>query len=117
MHEMSIAREIIEIVRREISARNLTGVEQIGVKLGALSGVNPDALSFCFDAATMDMPALKAELIIESVPVKGKCLSCGGDIQIDDFIFICPLCDSPDIEIFQGEELQVDYIVPQDNGC
>ncbi|RKX28811.1 MAG: hydrogenase maturation nickel metallochaperone HypA, partial [Candidatus Zixiibacteriota bacterium] len=38
MHELRVATEIMEIVRQEMIRRKLTGIKEVGVRLGALSG-------------------------------------------------------------------------------
>jgi hydrogenase nickel incorporation protein HypA/HybF len=111
MHELGIALEIINIVREESSKRNLHELQEIGIRLGSLSGVDPEALSFSFEAATWDTPLASAKLRIEQIPVGGECRSCGKKLQLDDFVFMCPHCDSTDIDITQGEELDLAYLV------
>lgn len=113
MHELSIAMEIITIVQEEIVKRNLNGVKEVNVRLGALTGVDPEALSFGFESATIDSPLADTKLVIEQIPVKGKCRSCGKDIHVDDFVFLCPYCDSTNIDITQGEELNIEYLVEE----
>ena len=111
MHELRIATEIIAVAYAEMARRCLARLDEIGLRLGALSGVNPDALSFGFTAATFDTPLVHTRLVIERVPVKGTCRSCAGDFQVEEFVFICPHCGSRDMQITQGEELDIEYLV------
>jgi len=111
MHELSIAKEIISAVEKEVSKRRLSDVTEIKLKVGALAGVDPESLSFGFKASTIGTLFEKTKLTIEWVHVKGKCRICGKSISIDDLIFICPNCDSTDIEILQGEELDIEYLI------
>ena len=111
MHELSIALEIITIVEDEIVKRNLDGIAEVNISLGALSGVDPEALSFSFEAETIDTPLAETRLVIQQIPVKGICRSCKKDFSVDDFIFLCPYCDSVDINITQGNELDINYLV------
>jgi len=111
MHELSIAREIISVVELEASKRRLSSVSEIKLKVGALAGVDPESLSFGFKASTIGTAFEKTKLTVEWVHVKGKCRTCGKSISIDDLIFLCPLCDSTDIEILQGEELDIEYLI------
>jgi hydrogenase nickel incorporation protein HypA/HybF len=111
MHELGIALEIMNIVEDQMSKRSLDRLKEVGVRVGSLSGVDPEALSFSFEAATIDTPLAGAELVIEQIPVRGACRSCGKEVEVDDFVFMCPHCDSRDIEITQGQELDVAYLV------
>lgn len=56
MHELQAAIQIIEMVRKEMDRRKFTEIGRIGVRIGALSGFNPDALVFSFDAAAAETP-------------------------------------------------------------
>jgi len=111
MHELSIAQEIILAVEQEALKRHLTTVAEIKLKIGALAGVDPESLNFGFEASTLGTPLEKTKLNIEWINVKGKCRTCGRSISIDDLIFLCPNCDSADIEILQGEELDIEYLI------
>lgn len=111
MHELSIATEIITIAQKEMTERRLDTIKAVGVRLGALSGIDPEALSFGFQAGTIDTPLADVELIIEQVPVKGRCRSCGRGFQVDEFIFLCPHCQSTDMELTQGEELEIAHLI------
>ncbi len=50
MHELSIASAILDAVRKEAEKRPGVHVSKVGVRIGALSGVEPEALSFGFGA-------------------------------------------------------------------
>ncbi len=111
MHELSIAREIIEIVEAEVARLNLTRVETVNIRLGALTGVNPDALAFSFEASVVDTSLDGARLVIEKVPIKGRCRTCQAGFEVEEFVFLCPKCASGDLEITSGEELDINHLV------
>jgi len=110
MHELSIALEIIEIVEKEAAQRNFERIDEIGLKIGALAGVHPEALRFALEASTIDTPLGGMTINIEDLPVRGICRSCGKAIEIKEFVFICPHCGAGDLDIRQGEELDIAYI-------
>ena len=111
MHELRVATEIIEIVLGEMDRLKLSGVKEVGLRLGALSGFDAGALSFSFEAAVADSRLDGARLNIEQIPVKGNCSSCRKDFEVNEFYFICPFCGSTDITIVQGEELDITYLI------
>ena len=111
MHELSIAMEIIAIVQEEMDNLNLTKVETVNLRLGVLTGVNPDALSFGFEASVVDTRLDGARLVIEEIPIRGRCRSCGKDFEVAEFMFLCPHCSSTDLDILTGEELDIDHLV------
>ena len=111
MHELSIAKEIIAIVTTETERLRLDRVTAIHLRIGALSGVDPEALSFGFEAATLDTPLAGTRLVIQSVPVRAKCRACGRQFDIEDLVFLCPGCQSVDVDLTQGQEMQIDHLV------
>lgn len=110
MHELSIATSIVDTVLREIQRKSLPPVQTIAVRIGALSSVDPEALRFGFDAIIVDTPLAKTKLEIEFVPVQGKCRACNHEFAVQDFVFACPHCDSGQIDMTRGDELDIAYL-------
>ena len=111
MHELRIATEIIDIVQEEMTRRRLSKVTEVHLNLGALTGVDPEALAFGFEAATADTAMNGAALKINFIPVGGKCRSCKNDFELNEYVFICPKCGSSDLDINRGEELDIAYFI------
>ncbi|MFH2035227.1 MAG: hydrogenase maturation nickel metallochaperone HypA [Candidatus Zixiibacteriota bacterium] len=110
MHELGIALEIINLVEKGATQKKITLVDEIGLKIGALSGIDPEALRFAIEASTIDTPLAGVKVTIEHIPVRGACRVCRKAIEIEEFVFICPHCGSVDLDINQGEELDIVYI-------
>jgi len=110
MHELRIAESIMHTALREMESRKLRVVKTIGLRIGALSGVNVSSLEFGFEALVPETPLAGAKLNIEEIPVRGNCRLCGKDFEVNEFVFVCPNCFSGDIEIKQGQELDLVYI-------
>lgn len=110
MHELSIANAIVDTVLQEIQRKNLPPVQAIALRIGALSSVDPEALRFGFDSIIPDTPLAKTKLEIEFVPVQGKCRACGQAFAVEDLVFACPHCQSGQIEVARGEELDIAYL-------
>jgi hydrogenase nickel incorporation protein HypA/HybF len=111
MHELAVAMEIIGMVQGEMDRQGLRRIEDVAVRIGALTGINADALKFGFEASIVDTPLVGARLIIESLPVKAACRSCGRESEIEQYLFICPHCAGTDLKIVQGEELDIDHLL------
>ena len=114
MHELSIANTILNIVINEKMIKNLPEINTIGLKIGALSGILPDALEFSFDAIKKDTPLANTQLEITEIPVSGICGSCNTKFQVSDLIFACPECHSTSIKVDQGQEMDIDYLEIED---
>ena len=110
MHELQVAMEIIEIVQKEMAARQVSKIKTVGIRLGTMSGFDPEALRFSFEAATAETSMAGAELDIENVPVHCLCNDCGEESVLDKFLFFCPKCGSPHLKVTDGDELKISYI-------
>jgi len=111
MHELHLAGEIIAIVEEEMTKRGLKKVTTVGVKVGALAGVNPEALSFGFEASVVDTNLAGARLAVEMILVSGRCRACGKNLEVVDYVFICPHCGSVDVIVEKGEEMNISYLI------
>ncbi len=107
MHEMSIAQSIIEILREEMRKCDAEALKSIRLKIGRMSAVVPDSLSFCFELITEGTDMEGAELIMDIIPLTGLCDSCGTEFEIEDYAFECPACGSKKIDTIAGRELSI----------
>ena len=117
MHELAIAESIVSSVLEETERQRLGSVKEIGLRIGRLTDVVPEALEFAFEAITVDSPLQHTVLRIERVPVSGKCLSCRRTFEVIDFVFSCPHCKSGDIEVTGGKELDIAYLEVEDHSA
>lgn len=114
MHELAIANSIVNAVLEEAAKRNLGAVTAIGLRIGALSDVVPEALEFGFSAIAAGTILEGTRLEIESVPVAGACLTCHEVFDVKGLVFACPDCGSADIKVQKGQELDIAYIEVDD---
>ncbi len=114
MHELSIASSIVKTVLEEVKNRNLKTVTLVSMRIGALTDVVPDSLQFGFEAITKDTILAKTDLHIETISVKGCCNNCQHNFEVFEFVFICPNCESNDIKMSHGNELEIAYIEAED---
>lgn len=103
MHELSIARHIVEIVSENVSDRRL--VRSVTIRVGEQAGVVPESLEFCYSAITSDGPLAGSSLRICRVPFKVECTSCGS--MSEKPVVRCPMCGARKIEVRSGTELDV----------
>jgi hydrogenase nickel incorporation protein HypA/HybF len=113
MHELGIATEIIRTVQDQATRNGPLRIDEIGLRIGAMSGVDPEALRFAIEASTIDTPLNGVRVAIERVPVRAACNTCSGAMEVNEFVFICDLCGSRDLRITQGDELDITYVSGQ----
>ena len=82
-------------------------VSRVTVRVGRLTAVVPESLRYHFDLAAPGTVLDGATLVIEEVPVRGRCADCDSQFEIDALSFACPACRSGFVELISGRELQV----------
>jgi hydrogenase nickel incorporation protein HypA/HybF len=70
MHELGITRNIVSIVGQAARGRRIV---RITLEVGALAGVEPRAIAFCFDVVARGTAAEGA--VLDIVPLAGNQLS------------------------------------------
>ena len=65
MHELALTQSLVDLVTERTAGRRVVAVN---LRVGELSGVVADAMSFCFEVTTADTPLEGARLVIEEVP-------------------------------------------------
>jgi len=104
---MSVAQNIIEIVRDHVSQDEEKKVIKIRLKVGELSGIVPDSLLFCFDILKNGSALKNVSVEIERVPITALCRSCNKTSRLEYGVFFCLNCHGSDIELLTGKELNI----------
>ena len=114
MHEVSLMKNLLKTVE-DVALREGGGpVRVIHLRIGEMSGVNTDALSFAFEVLSKGTCAEKGRLEFERVSLNARCRECGSEFHPDEFVFRCKKCGSPEIDVLRGREMEVDYILLAD---
>lgn len=117
MHEMGIASSVLEAVRAE--ARRFAGrrICKVGVRIGELAGVDPEAMRFCFEALVQDTDLEPLELDVDYRPRRHECRNCGCDFPSPLEGLPCPRCGGRASRLSGGEELELAYLEVDDGAC
>ena len=107
MHELSIACSLVKAAVDEATRHGVTHVVKIDVVLGALSGVEMDALMCCFPAVAHGRGCEGASLAVETGPARCDWGACGSDSEVLDFMSSCPQCGTWPIGIEGGREMRL----------
>ena len=105
MHELTIAQSIVQTVAASAGRDRVTSVR---VRVGALSGVLADALSFCYPLATRGTALEGSTLEIDETPAHGICRQCGLDYAFSTLVGACPACGSMGATVTSGRELVIE---------
>jgi hydrogenase nickel incorporation protein HypA/HybF len=108
MHELGIAQAALEQALEQARQADARQIARIGLRVGVLSGVDPDALQFAFEAILAGTPADGAVIEIASVAAIAHCAPCGRDFTAEaDPVCECPVCGQPSVDFKQGRELEL----------
>ena len=110
MHELSIAQALVEQVERVVLAEAALRANKVSIAVGALSGVEPEALLGAFPLVAEGTVAEGAELAIEKMAARVRCLACGSEAETEAFFIGCAVCGSREVELTAGRELHIQSV-------
>jgi hydrogenase nickel incorporation protein HypA/HybF len=108
MHEYSIVQALVERVAAEARARGATAVHRLSIRIGELSGVEPELLTTAYDTFRERTICNGADLDLQVVAARWECPSCRRAIGRGD-VLTCPACGLP-ARLAEGDEIMLDRI-------
>ena len=105
MHELSVCLSLIEEVKRVARQNGARTVTRIIVKVGPLSGVEPDLLQNAYPLAAAGTVAEKAELEIELSDIVVSCSQCGKESDAAPNRLLCAHCGDYRTNLVSGDEM------------
>jgi len=107
MHEMSLCESILRIIEDQASVQHYHKVKTVYLEVGALAGVQVEALQFGFDVVMKDSIAASADLKIIDLLGQAWCLQCMKNVEIRQRFDACPECGAYQLQVNGGEELRI----------
>jgi len=107
---MSLALNIIDIAEEEASKANASGIDDIEIEIGSISGIDVSALKFALDIAVKNTMLEKSMRKIIPIQGKGECIDCNSVFPLEGYYQPCPKCNSQAVNIIQGKELRIKSI-------
>ena len=107
MHEMSLAEGVLQLIEDSARQQNCEKVVTVWLEIGQLSGVEVEAMKFCFDAVTRDSVAAGACLEIITLPGTGWCMVCAQTVPMKEVFGECPQCGGYQLQVTGGTEMRV----------
>jgi len=111
MHELSIALGVVNVAEKEVIKAKKKTVELIELEIGSLAGVELSSLNYVWSTAVKDSVLENAELRIDYIEAKARCLECETIFEMHKTFDSCTNCNSFFKEILQGKELKVKSLV------
>lgn len=110
MHEFSIVSSMFDILMKIAEENRLIKIEQVTLSVGKMRQIVPLAMETAFAAVAKDTIAEGAKLVLEYIPIKMRCATCGEEFDVNASIYVCPKCGSSRLELLQGQELIIKNI-------
>ncbi len=115
MHELSLAGNILDLVRDAARRDGFRRVGQLHLEVGALAGVDADALRFALQAIAPGTCLEQARIRIDTPLGTAWCDACAHAVPIAGFLDPCPACDGTLMQHAGGDQLRVlDLLVRDD---
>lgn len=113
MHELPVSQEILKVLQEEAKKRDAK-VKGVKLKIGRLSGNEPNSVAFFLEVLTKGTPMEGLKVESEVVDPILLCNACKKEFTVDDIIFICPYCGSVDCKTLSGGDLEIVTISLED---
>jgi hydrogenase nickel incorporation protein HypA/HybF len=107
VHEYSLIRAMVDQVEQHARAQNATAVSRLAVRIGAMSGVEPELFASAFTLCREGILAETALEIRRSEAV-WACPRCAVAIPVGG-VLRCRACDAP-AKLVSGDEILLEQI-------
>lgn len=105
MHEYSIIQSLLDSCEENAKANDATKITKVVVKIGVMSGVEPELLKTAFDTFKEKTICETAEFIMNIQPILIRCNSCQSESILKKLEYCCPRCESIELEVLDGEDM------------
>ncbi len=107
MHELSLMDRVRQLALERAGEHGASRIRAITLRIGALAGVDPEALRFAHEVVMADTIAAGSRLQLVVVTALCRCGPCGAPFEAADGICVCPSCGTISGELLQGRELEL----------
>jgi hydrogenase nickel incorporation protein HypA/HybF len=107
MHELGLTQQLVDLAVTHARGAGAARVTAIDLVVGALSGVDAEAISFCFELVARGTLAEGAALRIEHEPIEIECRRCRRRHPAGELELWCQQCEAADVEVVAGRSFRV----------
>lgn len=107
MHELSLCEGVLQVMEEQAARQDFRRVTAVWLEVGALAGVELEALRFGFEVVTRGSLAEDARLEILELPGRAWCMVCSAPVDVRARFDACPACGSHQLQVTGGEELRI----------
>ncbi len=107
MHELSLCENILQVLEQQADVQQYRKVKTVWLEIGALAGVEIEALRFSFDMVMQGSLADQAHLEIIEIPGQAWCSSCNRDVFVEQRYDLCSHCGSHQLQVNRGDQMRI----------
>lgn len=100
-----MCQALISQVENIARQHRATSVKTVIIRIGPLSGVEPELLAQAFPLASAGTVAEASKLVIENLPIRVRCKSCGAETAAIANKLICGKCGDWQTQLLSGDEM------------
>ncbi len=108
MHEYSIVQALMERIEEQARAHGAAAVSRVAVRIGEMSGVEPDLLRTAFELVREKTICDGASLVITRTAAAWECRRCAREVPTGG-VLRCPACGGP-ARMRQGDEILLEQL-------
>lgn len=105
MHELSVCQALLTQVTDLARNHRANAIHKIVIRVGPLAGVEPGLLRQAFPLACAGTLAEAAELVIEELPLRVRCETCGAESVAPPNRLVCGACGDWHTRLVSGDEM------------
>lgn len=110
MHELSVCLSLLQQLESIARQHEAASIDQVFLKVGPLSGVEPELLRKAYPLAVAGTVAEGAELFIEYGEVVVTCTECGAESPAQPNRLLCAACGDYRTRLISGDEMILERV-------
>ena len=108
MHELAVTKGLLKICLEEGEKHKIEKINKINIKVGELTDLVPDCISYYFNIVARGTIAENTEINVEKIQVEIECNECSYEGKLEKNSYVCPICNGNKYEIIKGREFYLD---------
>lgn len=110
MHELSIARNVFDIIQESTNAYPDREIEKVVIEVGSIAGIEIEPFKTALNELNNYAIQKVEQFCINEITSKASCRMCNTHFKPDGFFIICPECYSQQCTLLTGKELKIKNI-------
>jgi hydrogenase nickel incorporation protein HypA/HybF len=107
---MSIAAAVLDALHAEAALHPGERPTRAGLRIGELSGVEPESLRFCLETLVTGTDLESLTFDLEISPWMRHCRHCNAPFRVIDYQVACPTCGSAETDAAGGDQMELSYL-------